>query len=143
MSSVLLALALVTQPIGTSTVSEPLCGREMAFSLVGEPGVWMPEYCALNYLKAVQERDILRSQVLDYAALVKVRDDSVRTATTALEQAHKTSDRAFDLMYDMSEQLEKERNPSPFASPLAMYLYGVGTVVLVASMVAVLTLAPN
>lgn len=143
MNSVLLALALVAQPVGTSTASEPLCGREMAFSLVGEPGVWMPEYCALNYLRAVQERDILRNQVLDYADLVRVRDDSVRTATAALEQAHKTSDRAFDLVNDMADQLEKERNPSPFVSPIAMYLYGVGTVVLVASMVAVLTLAPN
>ena len=120
--SLLLALALTGQP---------LCGLEEPLTVRGKEGIWMPLPCAERYLGAVTERDVLRENMKDYEALDLVRIREIRTATTALKGTQDALDKSIELQALTSDRLDEVRNPPAYASPMAFYLYGVGTVTIV------------
>lgn len=130
----MIALALMLTLLG-----EPLCGEERPL----QGGVWMPVPCAERYLDAVVERDTLRAQGVDYAALDVVRVREIHTATVALGRTHDELGRMLGLLEVAEERVVELEHPPWYQSPFAFYIAGVGTVLVTGGVIALIVWGVN
>lgn len=125
---------LVVLLVCWATTAHAVCDAR-ALAVDGQPGVWLTEACANEYLRAVRERDALRNDRADMEALDLIRVREIRTATRALDGALSQLSMSQDNLRVVLVQLEEERNPPFYSSKLGLYLEGVGTVVLIGALV--------